>query len=175
MKRKESHRRFNVASLVSLVLAVFTLVLWLLTFAVTPWDHRISFTQNFHVSVWRGFSDDIPGRLVFFNATNGPFVGGTIALSSTNDPPPVRRIWHLGKNGFGHITILQRGGEISERFCDLPGVYFRHIRWFNNYLPVWTLAISFWCLFFLFSILPMVWIFRRWRARYSKPSPSLPG
>jgi hypothetical protein len=171
VKREESHRKFNVASLVSLVLAIFTLVLWLLTFAVTPWDHRISFTKNFHVSVWSGFSSDTLGRLVVFNnAQYGPYRGSTMGIGGPNTHE-VRQGWHTANydSGFGQITYIGERGEVVDRVraCTLPGIYFRHFLVHDQPLPLWTLMVSFWYPLFLFSVLPTVWIFRRWRSRRS--------
>ncbi len=168
VKPEETHGKFNRASFVSLVLAAIALALWIASLVVIPEDHRISFTKNFHVGVWKGYSGEIPGRLVIFNGTNGPWIGGTIAMDATNNPPPILRTWYWGKNGFGYKTIFTQSCDVSEMFCELPGIHFTHIKWSNHPLPIWTLMIGFWLPFILFSILPMIWISRQWRLRRSK-------
>lgn len=176
MKWEESHRKFNVASLVSLVLAIFILVLWLLTFAVTPWDHRISFTRNFHVSVWSGFSGDTLGRLVVFNnAQYGPYRGSIMSIGGKNTHE-TRWGWHMRDYDFGQITFTTQKGEVDKvRVCDLPGIYFRDFQIHSENRPLWTLMVSLWYPLFLFSILPAVWIFRCWLLRRSQSPPSSPG
>ncbi|HKW30741.1 MAG TPA: hypothetical protein VJT54_15510 [Verrucomicrobiae bacterium] len=65
---------------------------------------------------------------------------------------------------------LQRGGASVNRnstidklkACDLPGVYFRHWQMHDQVRPLWTLMVSLWYPLVLFSILPVLWIFRRW-------------
>jgi hypothetical protein len=173
VKRDELHCKFNIVSLVSLVLAIFTLFLWLATFWVNPWDHRVSLTNNFHVSVWNGFSGDTLGRLIIFNnAQYGPYRGSIMLLTDSNQPPPIVRGWSIGHYSIGQETDFDRRGEVLliEKACDMPGIYFRHFRRPNEALPLWTLMVSLWYPLFLFNVLPAVWIFRRWRSRRSQPS-----
>lgn len=164
-----TRRWLDIATVVSGVFVSFTVVLWLATFAISPWDHRLSFTQHFHVGVWSGFSGDTLGRLVFFNnGEYGPYRGSIIALADTNHPS-AKRGWSIGDYDMGRITDYNGKGEVAiqERVCDLPGIYFRHIHtlWPKEYPPLWTLMVSLWYPLFLFSILPVAWIFRRWRLR----------
>src|ERR1700734_3416332 len=63
-----------------------------------------------------------------------PYRGSIYAMTSTNDPPPIRRFWYVGHYGFGHEIIL--GHEhLSVRSCDLPGVYFRRFWRFDDKPP----------------------------------------
>jgi hypothetical protein len=163
--------KFNVASLVSTTLAVCTFALWLATFAVTPWDHKISLTKNFHVSVWKGFSGDTFGRLVIFNdAQYGPYRGSIMSLGG-EDTHETRRGWHAGDYDVGQITFTNLDSTSDKlKACDLPGIYFRYWQMHDQERPLWTLMISLWYPLFLFSILPVIWIFHHWRLRHSKSS-----
>lgn len=164
-----SHRQFNAASLASAAFAVCTLALWLLTFAVTPWDHRVSFTDRFHVSVWSGFSGDTLGRLVIFNdAKYGPYRGSIMGIGGENTKE-VRWGWHTEKYDFGKIIFTNPNGTVDRlRLCDLPGVYFRHFNIHGQAHTLWTLMISFWYPLTAFSILPAIWIFRRWHLPHKR-------
>jgi hypothetical protein len=164
-----TRRWFNLASLVSAVLIGCTVVLWLATFAISPWDHRVSLTHHFHIGVWSGFSGDTLGRLVVFNnAEYGPYRGSIIALADSAHPSS-KQGWSFGDYDMGQITDYNGRGEVAlqERVCDLPGIYFRHIHTLlpKEYSPLWTLMVSLWYPLFLFSVLPAVWVFRRWRLR----------
>jgi hypothetical protein len=165
-----THRWFNLVSLVSAVLIGCTVVLWLATFAISPWDHRVSLTHHFHIGVWSGFSGDTLGRLVIFNnAEYGPYRGSIMGIGGPNTHE-VRWGWHTPDDDydFGQITFFGQQGEVVDRLrlCTLPGIYFRHFQLHGQVLPLWTLMVSFWYPLFLFSILPAVWIFRRWRSRH---------
>jgi len=128
-----TRRWFNIASLVSGVFVAFTIVLWLATFVVSPWHHYVSFTRNFHVSVWSGVTGDTLGRLVIFNSADyGPYIGSSIVRP-----------------------------ERDVEFGDTFGIYYRYFHW-PSYGTLWTLMLSLWYPLILFSILPGVWIFRRW-------------
>jgi hypothetical protein len=165
-----TRRWLNVASLVSAVFIGCTVALWLATFAFSPWDHRLSFTHHFHVSVWSGFNGDTLGCLVLFNnAEYGPYRGSIIALVDTNHPSS-KRGWSIGDYDIGQITDFDGRGEIAvrERVCDLPGIYFRHIWRANQDSPLWTFMVSLWYPLLLFSVLLGVWIVRRWRLRHTK-------
>ena len=166
--KQAKHQIFNVACLASSVLVVLTLFLWVAALQVSPSEHFLSLADNFHVSVCKGYSGDMPGRLVFFNRTNGPFMGGIISLANPNDPPPVGWTWRWGNYELGRSTRVCNKCAISEQFCYLPGMRFRHIGWSDNPQPIWTLLVSFFYPVLLFSILPVVWFVRRWWARRSK-------
>jgi hypothetical protein len=165
-----TRRWFNLASLVSAALVGCTVVLWLATFVISPWKRRVSLTHHFHVGVWSGFSGDTLGCVVFFNNIEyGPYRGSIIALTDDAHPSS-KQGWSFGEYDWGQIIDFDGKGEIEvkEKVCDLPGVYFRHIRWSKETLPLWTLMVSLWYPLFLFSVVPAVWIFRRWRLRRSE-------
>jgi len=74
--------------------------------------------------------------------------------------------WHTADDDydFGVITFTNPNSTIDRlRLCDLPGIYFRHFNIHDQAHTLWTIMISLWYPLFLFSILPAVWIFRRWR------------
>lgn len=162
-----TRRWFNGLSLVSAVFAGCTVILWLATFAITPWDHRVSLTDNFQISVWSGFRGDTFGRLVIFNdAKYGPYRGSIVALGGP-DSREVRWGWHTADDDydFGVITYTNPNGTIDRwRFCDLPGIYLRHFH-FHDQQTLWTLMVSLWYPLILFSILPAAGFFHRWRSR----------
>jgi hypothetical protein len=135
------HRIFQAASLVSAVLGGCTLVLWLATFLVSPWDHRISLSRSFHVAVWSGLTGDTLGRLVIFNnAQYGPYSGSTIQIADDkgNASPRLDREIEWG---------------------DTCGVYYRYFRWPAGQ-TLWTLAVSLWYPLWAFCILPAAWLLR---------------
>ena len=175
MKQEKLRRKFNIASLVSLALAIFTILLWLPTFLMNPWGQYVSFTKNFHVGVWSGFSGDTLGRLVVFNNDQyGPYRGSLMGIGGENTQE-TRWGWHIEnyeKYDFGQITFTNPNSTVDKlRLCDLPGIYFRHFQIHNQVRPIWTLMVSLWYPLFLFSVLPIWWIFRRWRSRHSQRLP----
>lgn len=108
---------------------------------MTPWDHRISFSRGFHVSVWRGPAGDTLGRLVVFNnAEYGPYSGST-------------------------IQIVDEKGNASPRldrkieWGDTCGFYYRYFRWPDG-KTLWTLMLSLWYPLLAFCILPAFWLLR---------------
>jgi hypothetical protein len=169
--KRELRGKFNITSLVSLALAIFTLLLWLATFWINPWDQRISFTKSFHVGVWDGFGGDTLGRLVFFNnAEYGPYRGSIMGIGGEGTKE-TRWGWHTENYDFGQIIFTNQNGTVDRlRLCDLPGIYFRDIENHSYNRPLWTLMVSLWYPLFLFSVLPVWWIFHRWCSRRSQPS-----
>jgi hypothetical protein len=163
--------KFSIATFISAILAACTFVLWLLTFAITPWDHKISLTKEFHISVWSGFNGDTLGRLVFFNnAQYGPYRGSIMNFGGENTHE-VQSGWFYANHhyDFGQITSTNSNGTIDRlKLCDLPGIYFRHFQFHDQANTLWTLMLSLWYPLILFSILPVVWIFSCWRSKRSK-------
>jgi hypothetical protein len=163
-----------MASFISAILAVCTLILWLLTFSLNPWDHKVSLTKKFHVGVWEGFSGDTLGRLVIFNdAKYGPYRGSIVSLANEKYPSKPVWVWRIGEDyGIGKEIDFDDKGEIelTETAADFPGIYYRHFLWAKNVQPLWTLMMSLWYPLFLFSILPVIWLIRRWRSRSLKIS-----
>jgi hypothetical protein len=135
-KTRMKSRLFKIATFVSAVLAASTLLLWIATFFVTPWDHRLSLTRNFHVGVWNGVNGDTLGRLVVFNnADYGPYRGSMM-------------------------------GSVERRVAsgDTLGVYYRYFRTPDG-STLWTLMVSLWYPLLIFGILPAAWLVQRRRAR----------
>ena len=165
-----THRLLNIASLASAAFAFFVVALWLTTFAVSPWDHRVSFTNRFNVSVWSGFNGDTLGRLVIFSdAEYGPYRGSIMNIGGENTREDFWG-WHKADYDFGRSTFTNPNGTVDRlRLCDLPGVYFRHFDIHGQAHTLWTLIISLWYPLIAFSILPAIWTCRRWRSRY-KPN-----
>lgn len=105
----------RLASVASCILCGVSLVLFALSFVFNPWDHRISFSEDFHLGLWRGC-------VVLFNDSKyGPYRGSIIGLADTDGDvfPPLER-------------------EI--KWGDSLGVYFRYFRWTDATL--WTLMVS---------------------------------
>ena len=145
-------RAFNAASLISGVLLGCTVVLWASAFVISPWNHRLSITESFHVSVWGGFDEPFFGRLVFFNNKEyGPYRGSIISLSDSqgNSVPPItKRAWG-----------------------DLFGVYYRYFHWSDTGETLWTLMVSLGYPLLLFSVLPAFWLWQRYGRLYrGKPA-----
>jgi hypothetical protein len=108
----------NVVSTVMLGLAV---LLFLTGDVRNPWNHYLSFNDDFHVGVWgRG----LDSRIVFFNdAEYGPYRGSIIGFSDANGNiyPPLERV---------------------EAFGDSWGIYYRYFQWSD--FTLWTLTVSLW-------------------------------
>jgi len=103
------------ACVTSCILCGVSLILLLLSLFLNPRDHRISFTEDYHLGLWRG-------RIVFFSDPEyGPYRGSIIGLTDAdgNVYPPLER-------------------EI--KWGDSLGVYFRYFRWTDSTL--WTLTVS---------------------------------
>jgi hypothetical protein len=162
-----THRSFNIVSLASAAFALFAIILWLATFAISPWDHWVSFTDSFHVSVWSGFNGDSLGRLVIFNDDKyGPYRGSIMAIGGEG----IHEEFSGFRNKhycFGRMTFTNPNGTVDRlRLCDLPGIYFRDFDIHGSTGTLWTLMIGLWYPLVAFSILPAIWIFRRWLSRH---------
>ena len=90
-----------------------------------------------------------------------PYRGGIIWLSDTNDPPPIVRAWHFGDYGFAHAIYRGKSDRMSDRSCDLPGIYFRRFWRFDDNPPYTTLRANLWYPISLLAVLPVLWITRR--------------
>ena len=110
-------KTFQFVCVLSFVLCGITVLLFALSFVLNPWDHRISFTDDFHVGLMQG-------RVVFFSdAEPGPYQGSIIGIVDDNGnvyPPLEREI------GWG----------------DTLGIYFRYFRWTDSDSTLWTLTVS---------------------------------
>ena len=155
----------TIATFLSAIGFCFLVIMWPVSYhlnlsrsigssKLTPSDY-IPITPHYHL----GFE----GGSMWLYTYEMPYRGGIISLSDTNDPPPIVRAWHLGDYGFAHVIDLGKGDHISERSCDLPGVYFRWIWRFDENPPYTTLCLSLWYPILLLAVLPMLWILRRGR------------
>ena len=135
-------RAFKFVSAASTVMLGGTLFLSIGTFVLDPWRHYVSFSDTFHVAVWR-FHGNTLGRVVFFNdATYGPYRGSLLKITdgNSNDFPVFEKEVYLG---------------------DSYGIYYRYFRLEGQEL--WTLMLSLWYPAILFAILPMSWLIVRRR------------
>jgi hypothetical protein len=127
---------------------------------LTPSD-SISITPHYHLGFERGS--------LWAYTYEMPYRGSIVWLSDTNDPPSVVHAWTFGHYGFSHSVDSNKFEKLSERACDLPGIYFRRFWRFDDKPPYTTLCMSLWYPILLSAILPFLWIFRRSRLRFSKP------
>jgi hypothetical protein len=135
-------RAFEIAAWSSAFLLACSVISWLCTFALNPWDHRFSLTNAFHVSVWDGPEYPVVGSLVFFNNREyGPYRGSLIGISDTDGTS---------------VPVLDRKVAWGRSY----GVYYRYFRWPEGHV-LWTLMVSLWYPIILFSLLPAIWFWRR--------------
>jgi hypothetical protein len=114
----------------------------------------IPITAYYHLGFERGS--------LWFYTYEMPYRGSIMWLSGgTNDPPPVVRAWTLGDYGFSHVVRSNTSEKMSERACDLPGIYFRRFWQFDDKPPYTTLCMSLWYPTLLLAILPALWFYRR--------------
>lgn len=99
-----------------------------------------------------------------------PYRGSIMWIGDTNDPPPIVREWRFGDYGFAHIVRVGKGEKLSERSCDLPGIYFRRFWRFDKDPPYTTLCLSLWYPVLLSAVMPLLWIIRRRRLQPVSPS-----
>ena len=153
MIRTVANRALQYATLASFILFVVAVLLFIAGFAVNPWDHRLSVTENFHIGVWR-YGSGLDVRLVFFNhGEYGPYRGGAIAVidDQGNVHPPRER---------------------ESAWGDSWGIYWRYFHWkeaWGQTDPVlWTLMVSLWYPMVLFSLLPVLswWLRDRRRSGF---------
>ena len=141
---------------------------------------------SYHLNLLRGISsgklmpsDSIPiapafrlgfqdGGVWFYNEEM-PYMGGISWMSDTNDPPPVMHSWYFGHYGFGHSIYQGKAGRLSDRSCDLPGIYFRQFWAFDDNPPYTTLCVSLWYPISLLAVLPVFWFYRRGHFWFRKP------
>jgi hypothetical protein len=159
----KSYRCFQIASLASGLFAAVTIVLWLVTLVASP---QLPLTRHFNLGVWKGFSGEKLGMLVVFNDSQyGPYRGSIVALSDDKHPPKFVWLWRIGENyEVGKQIIFDGKGaiQVTAIGADFPGIYYRHFQWPNTPQPLWTLMVSLLYPLFVFSVLPSVWILRRW-------------
>lgn len=160
------HRWFHIASFISGILSTLIVVLWLVTFAASP---QFSLTRHFNLGIWEGFTGEKLGMLeIFSDSQYGPYRGSIISLGDDSHPPKVVWAWRVSENygaGKEYIFDGRRAIQVTATEADFPGIYYRHFQWPNAPAPLWTLMVSLWYPLFLFSVLPSVWILRRWYLR----------
>lgn len=139
-----ANRAFQFAMIVSAVLFAVVLVLSVVSLNVDPSHQRLSFGQEFHVSVVAYRSHP---RIVFFNDPEGPY-GGSITHLAGNPPPYDRRV----------------------AFGETAGIYYRYFHWKGGG-ESWTLSVSMAYPAVVFGILPGAWLFRRARRRWVNSQP----
>jgi hypothetical protein len=132
----------KAASVAVTVLLGATILLMVVGYAITPWDHYLTLSENIHCSVWNRGLDS---RLVVFNNTSyGPYRGSIIKINGKAYPPLVR------ENAFG----------------DSLGIYYRYFEWSKGKL--WTLMVSLWYPLVAFAIIQALQIVRHMRNRAAR-------
>ena len=136
-------RIFDTLSLISAILLACTIILWPWSFWAEPGKDYLSFTDEFHVGVYRG-------RLDLFNSEY-PYHGSIIAITSLERP--IERIF-------------------SERraFGDTVGIYYRYFCWADSGAVLWTLSVSLLYPLIVFAVLPTIWGWKWWRVRSFCPN-----
>ncbi len=136
---------------------------------ISPTD-SVALTSHFHLGFFSGG--------VWFYGHEIPYMGSIRSMSDdkgiiykgghTHEDHNLS--WYAGDYGIAQTTLIGERGEFVEkdRYCDLPGVYFRCFDEADNPRPDWTLMVSIWYLILLFAILPTLWIYRRVRFRLAK-------
>ena len=121
-------RIFDVVTLISAVLFVCVLLLLIVSHWIDPHEHHVSFSEDFHVSVY-------DRHLAFFNVSEyGPYTGSIIALDIGGVMPSIKKV------SFGYTF----------------GIYYRYFKWADTNDVLWTLLINLWYLLVLFSALPVI-------------------
>lgn len=132
-KTKKKRSLLNKLTLVSFILLCLTGFLFYLSYRINAWEESFSLRDDFHISLYRKGNDC---RLAFFNVKNYPYTGSVVT----------------------HDTKI-RG------FGDFLGIYYRHLSSVEEERKGediwWTLYISLWWLVVLFSILPSLFLYKR--------------
>lgn len=109
-----------VAWLIGACIAVSGVCLFALSFTIDPWSHQVSFTSDFHVTM---YGKGVQSNITFFNDLDyGPYRGSTISLAGPDDDPFLAEHY-----GFGRSF----------------GIYWRYFLWKDGG-KLWTLMISVW-------------------------------
>ncbi|MBN1908231.1 MAG: hypothetical protein JW818_00700 [Pirellulales bacterium] len=139
-----TRRTLKIVTLMSTVMLAISVLLFLLGYVISPWDHFLSFGDDCHVGVWgRG----LDSRIVFFNdAEEGPYCGSIIGLvdADGNVQPPLER---------------------EAAFGDAWGIYYRYFQWSDSTL--WTLTVTLWypiAVFTIILVVSLLWWTRRHRS-----------
>ena len=158
------NRTLKVASIASLVLLVLSLVAGILARQLyLPFRDLPPTDPQWHFALFRGWSNDIiVGRLLWFNGGD-PYLGSMTSLGS----PERKRGMYIYNE-----TLGLGCGELIDRDCtefffgDWLGIYCRSFTRTQhpNHFAWRTCAVSLWYPILIFSILPLIWRIRRFRA-----------
>lgn len=125
-------RTLKIASMISTLMLAASVLLFLVGYFVSPWDHHFSLSDEIHVG---GCARGLDSRIVFFNNTEyGPYRGIITGLADADGdlyPPLVK----------------------EESFGDSWGIYYRYFQWSDSIL--WTLMVTLWYPIALFAIMPV--------------------
>jgi hypothetical protein len=166
-------RLLKISTLLSAIGFCFLVIIWPVSYYLNlskgigssnpkPSD-CIPISSDYHL----GFED---GETWVYNYA-APYRGSIMAMTSPNDPPPVEWFWHWGDCGFGHALYFTILGQVSERGCDFPGLYFRRI-WHQsqgNNPAYTTLGMSLWYPVLLLAVLPALWFYSHRYFWFRKP------
>ena len=159
----------TISTIGSLILLCFLAIIW---------------PVSYHLDLCKGLgsskpipSDSVPlisnYRVGFENGAvwlynyEVPWMGGIWGLSNARH---THWGWYWNHYGFSHDIDFEGENKIavSDRDCDLPGIYFRQF-WTPGHDPAYTtLSASLWYPFLLSRISPMLWIFRHLRLRKNR-------
>jgi hypothetical protein len=162
-----TRRLFNIAAAASLMLLGLSLAAGIAgRFFPFDWpeQHYLTAAHNVFVTMDRGFGGDfLVGRLaVFNNVENGIYRGSIWTLG----PLVSNRIYVGGTLGIWCTTETEYGRKDfnSQKFnLQWPGIYYRSFVRLPPALPdVWrTCLVSMWYPIAAFSVLPLVWVWKR--------------
>jgi hypothetical protein len=164
-------RALTSLTLLSAVVLCFFVVMWPLSYfldlsrslgtgKLAPSD-SVSITPHYHLGFERG------GLWIY--TYEMPYRGSIMWIRFPDDPPSVVHAWTFGDYGFSHSVDFHKSEKLSERACDLPGIYFRRFWRFDDSPTYTTLRMSLCYPILLLAVLPMMWILRRGRLWFGKP------
>jgi len=166
----------TVSTLVSVICLLFFVIMWPLSYHrnLSRYHNDWELMPGDSIPLLGNLSMGFEGGAVWFYTYETPYRGGLIAVRNSSDPPANLWSWHLGGYGFGHKEY-RKPNQMSERSCDLPGVYFRHLSIpGGNYPPYVTLRMSLCYPVLFFALLPLLWIVRYKAARCRSKSSGPP-
>jgi hypothetical protein len=165
-KTQIKRKHFPIFIIISVVLLMITLCLSVASWRFNSWEnskHKLTLLKSFHIGLGRTFNDPILGSITFFN-DEYPYRGSIIKLN-TGEKPTYRRVWYFWIYGYSHEEYKDKLGSVSEFMycCDLPGIYSRFFKMPS--FTIWTLTIGLWLPLLVFSLLPLIKI---WKCRRRK-------
>lgn len=99
-----------------------------------------------------------------------PYTGSIISLEGSWDRVAAKEQrdwgWVHGRNGIEQVSYIDQSGSSvgKARYGDFPGIYYRYFDWRSSKTPWWTLAINFYWLIAVTSLLPSWWLIKRYGA-----------